>query len=110
MGGLPDIITRAVCSLTTAQTHLDQVPPDRGLIEGDLAIIQGLASEMANEEEEEEEEEKKRSQSSEEEKASETANSRTQSPTLTVETSTTHLTRSASSVPSSTVSTSFECC
>ena len=104
-----DIITRAVCSLTTAQTHLVQVPPDLGLIEGDLAIIGGLASEMANEEEEEEkeEEERKESQSAEEKKVSETAHSITYSLTSTLKISTTHLSTSASSVPSSTVSSSL---
>ena len=107
LSGLLDTMTRAICSLTTAQTHLDQVPPDLSLIAGDLAVIGGLASEMANEEEEEEEEEKKESQSAEEKKASETANSRTQSPKSTLRISTTHLTTSASTVPSSTVSSLF---
>ena len=103
--GLLDTITRAVCSLTTAQTHLVQVPPDLGLIGGDLAVIGNLADEMANEEEEEEEEEEEKKQSqSAEEKASETASSRTQSPTSTMRISTTDLSTSASSVPSSTVS------
>ena len=104
LSSLLDTIARAVCSLTTAQMHLDQVHPHLGLIAGDLAVIGGLASEMANEEEEEEEEEKKESQSAEEEKASETANSRTQSPTSTRRTSTTIQTTSASNVASSTVS------
>ena len=108
LSGLLDTITRADCSLTTAQAHLVQVPPDLGLIEGDLAIIGGLASEMANEEkeEEQEEEEKKESQSAEEEKASETAHSMTHSLTSTLIISTTQLSTSASSVPSSTVSSS----
>ena len=108
LSGLLDTITRARCSLTTTQMHLDQVDPDLGLIKGDLATIGGLASEMANEEEEEEEEEeeKKESQSAEDEKASETAKSRPQSPTSTPRISTTHLTTSASSVHSSTVSSS----
>ena len=110
LSGLLDTITRARCSLTTAQTHLVQVPPDLGLIQGDLAIIGGLASEMASEEEEEEkeeEQEKKESQSAEEEKASETAHSMTLSLTSTLRISTTHLSTSASRVSSSTVSSSI---
>ncbi|KAM0795942.1 hypothetical protein BDR22DRAFT_919083 [Usnea florida] len=106
LSGLLDIITRARCSLTTTQMHLDQVDPDLDLIKGDLATIGGLANEMANEEEEEEEEEKKESQSAEDEKASETASSRSQSPTSTHRISTTYLTTSASSIRSSTVSSS----
>ena len=106
LSDLLDTITRARCSLTTTEMHLGQVDLDLGLIQGDLATIGGLASEMANEEEEEEEEEKKESQSAEDEKASETAKSRTQSPTSTPRISTSHLTTSTSSVRSSTVSSS----